>query len=112
MNEITMNSSEAAEFLKVSVGTLRNWVNQKKLPAHHAGRKLVFFRNELENFLRGARKSALADALVSIYSDWLSTLDHEAVRAEALRLNKDTGGAVEALKVLLEARAPLADLKK
>ena len=40
----TMSYTEAADFIKVKEGTLRNWVAQKKVPFHKVGRKVVFSR--------------------------------------------------------------------
>lgn len=47
----TLSYKEAADFLKLKEGTLRNWVAQKKLPFHKVGRKVVFFREELEQWI-------------------------------------------------------------
>jgi len=58
----TMNYSEAAEYLKITPNTLRNWISQgKDIPYHKAGRRVIFFQEELEAWLIGgsnARKSA------------------------------------------------------
>lgn len=48
----TMNYEEAAGYLKITANTLRNWLSQgKKIPFHKAGRRVVFFREELEAWL-------------------------------------------------------------
>ena len=47
----TMSYTEAADFIKVKEGTLRNWVAQKKVPFHKVGRKVVFFQEELEKWI-------------------------------------------------------------
>jgi excisionase family DNA binding protein len=48
----TMNYSEAAEYLKITPNTLRNWISQgKAIPYHKAGRRVVFFREQLEEWL-------------------------------------------------------------
>jgi excisionase family DNA binding protein len=42
---------EAAEILKVSQGTLRNWVCAKKIPFKKANGKVLFSVNELQDWL-------------------------------------------------------------
>ncbi len=53
----TMSYTEAADFIKVKEGTLRNWVAQKKVPFHKVGRKVVFFREELEQWILSGASS-------------------------------------------------------
>lgn len=53
----TMSYTEAADFIKVKEGTLRNWVAKKKVPFHKVGRKVVFFREELEQWILSGASS-------------------------------------------------------
>jgi excisionase family DNA binding protein len=47
----TLDLKEAAAYLKISPYTLRNWCAAKTIPFHKAGRRVVFFREELEAWL-------------------------------------------------------------
>lgn len=47
----TFDLKEAAAYLKISPFTLRNWCAAKTIPFHKAGRRVVFFREELEAWL-------------------------------------------------------------
>ena len=50
----TMDINGAAAFMKLSKWTLYQMTRRKEIPCHRpSGRKLVFFRNELDRFLRG-----------------------------------------------------------
>ena len=53
----TMSYTEAADFIKVKEGTLRNLGAQKKVPFHKVGRKVVFFREELEQWILSGASS-------------------------------------------------------
>jgi len=57
----TMSYTEAADFLKVKEGTLRNWVAQKKVPFHKVGRKVVFFQEELEKWILSGESGKLSE---------------------------------------------------
>jgi excisionase family DNA binding protein len=46
------DGKEAANFLHVSIHTIRAWSWQRKLPAVRLGRKLLFRREDLENFIK------------------------------------------------------------
>ena len=48
-----MNAKEAAEYLRVSPGTLYNWVSQGRLRPGRAGNRLRFRREDLDRFLWG-----------------------------------------------------------
>lgn len=48
----TMNYKEAAAFLKVSTGTLRNWVSTKRIIPRKVGKHVLFFREELEAWIK------------------------------------------------------------
>lgn len=45
-----MNIDAAAEFLKVKRSTLYAWVHQRRIPHRKHGRRLVFARQDLENW--------------------------------------------------------------
>jgi len=56
MNDETLDISGAAAVLKLSPWTVYKLVERGKIPFHRpSGRKLVFFRSELEKFLRGRK---------------------------------------------------------
>jgi excisionase family DNA binding protein len=48
----TLNYKEAANFLKITPGTLRNWVSQGKIKPHKTGKHVLFFREELEAWIK------------------------------------------------------------
>jgi excisionase family DNA binding protein len=48
----TLNYKEAANFLKITPGTLRNWVSQGKIKPHKTGKHVLFFREELESWIK------------------------------------------------------------
>jgi excisionase family DNA binding protein len=53
-NEETLDINGAAAFLKLSKWTIYQWTRRKEIPCHKPnGGKLVFFRSELEKFIRG-----------------------------------------------------------
>ena len=47
-----LTTKEAADFLKVSPLTLRRRIQQDSLPAHRMGRKWIFIKTELLDWLR------------------------------------------------------------
>lgn len=47
----TMNYKEAARYLKVTSGTLRNWVSKGRLKPHKVGKHVLFFKEELETWI-------------------------------------------------------------
>lgn len=49
----TMDYGEAAAYLKINEGTLRQWVAKKRegIPFHKFGKRVLFFREELEAWL-------------------------------------------------------------
>lgn len=47
----TMNYKEAAEFLKITEGTLRNWVSKGRITPRKVGKHVLFFREELETWI-------------------------------------------------------------
>ena len=54
----TMNYIEAAALLKITVGTLRNWVSQGRIKPHRVGKHVLFSREELEAWITGAAVSS------------------------------------------------------
>ena len=58
-----MNYQEAADFLRVKLPTLRQWVSDgkthnesgEKIPCHKIGRNVLFFREELEAWIKGEK---------------------------------------------------------
>ncbi len=54
----TMNYQEAADFLKISSGTLRNWVSQGRINPHKIGSRVLFFREELESWIKSPPASS------------------------------------------------------
>jgi len=47
----TMNYKEAARYLKITEGTLRNWVSKGRIKPHKLGKHVIFFREELETWV-------------------------------------------------------------
>ena len=47
----TMNYQEAADYLKITTGTLRNWVSKGRIKPRRVGRRVLFFREELEKWI-------------------------------------------------------------
>jgi len=47
----TMNYKEAARYLKITAGTLRNWVSKGRLKPHKVGKHVLFFKEELETWI-------------------------------------------------------------
>jgi len=47
-----LTTREAADFLKVSTLTLRRRIQDDSLPAHRMGRKWIFIKSELLEWLR------------------------------------------------------------
>lgn len=47
----TMNYKEAAAFLKITEGTLRNWVSTGRITPRKLGKRVLFFREELESWI-------------------------------------------------------------
>jgi len=53
----SMGYKEAATFLKIAEGTLRQWVAKRKgsIPFHKVGKKVLFFREELETWVTSGK---------------------------------------------------------
>jgi excisionase family DNA binding protein len=52
--------AEVAELLKLNPQTVRNWIDQRTLPALHIGRRVRIRRSEFEQFLEQGRIQAPA----------------------------------------------------
>lgn len=49
----TLNTEEAAAYLKVSVNTLANWRSQKMSPKFYAPRgKVIYYKHDLDEWIR------------------------------------------------------------
>ena len=53
---------EAARYLKVTEGTLRNWVSKGRLKPHKVGKHVLFFKEELETWITNPTVGALEKA--------------------------------------------------
>lgn len=58
----TMNYKEAARYLKITEGTLRNWVSKGRLKPHKVGKHVIFFKEELETWITTPTVGALEKA--------------------------------------------------
>ena len=47
----TMNYKEAARYLKITAGTLRNWVSHGRIKPRKVGKHVIFFKEELETWI-------------------------------------------------------------
>lgn len=47
-----LTTKETAEFLRVSTITLRKFIKEDSLPAHKMGRKWIFLKSEILDWLR------------------------------------------------------------
>jgi excisionase family DNA binding protein len=57
MEDKTLDLKAAADFFKISRWTVYQLTRKNKIPCHRPiGWKLVFFKSELEAFLRGEKK--------------------------------------------------------
>jgi excisionase family DNA binding protein len=51
VNEGYLTVSQAADTIKLKIGTIYNLVNRNKIPFHKSGKRLLFKRSELVNWL-------------------------------------------------------------
>lgn len=118
-----LTCSEAAEALKVSQGTIRNWVCAKKIPFKKANGKVLFSVTELQDWLEGqnnkkAKKAAFskgkafnAAALIlsscgfepEMFTDDNKTIDFSAIFSRNLSSQQ---------KAMVSIAANLYDLKQ
>jgi excisionase family DNA binding protein len=64
-----MDIRVAADFLSVSVATLYGWVHQRRIPFRKHGKKLIFFRPDLQSWsdshaVKPSENDDLADKLL------------------------------------------------
>ena len=53
-----INIDEAAEYLGVKVGTIRDWLRKKKdIPAHKIGKMWKFKRSELDAWVKSGKSA-------------------------------------------------------
>ena len=71
----TMNYKEAARYLKVTEGTLRNWVSKGRIQPRKVGKHVIFFKEELETWIKNPPTAATPEPamkdLVDVFSDVL-----------------------------------------
>ena len=71
----TMNYKEAARYLKVTEGTLRNWVSKGRIQPRKVGKHVIFFNEELETWIKNPPPAATPEPamkdLVDVFSDVL-----------------------------------------
>jgi excisionase family DNA binding protein len=51
MIKVIFNIKEAADYLNLSVHTIRKWVNQNRLPFARLGDRIMFRISDLENYV-------------------------------------------------------------
>lgn len=56
-----MTISQAADFLNLSVQTLYGKVCHKEIPVSKKGKRLYFYKSELEDWIRSGKKKTLAE---------------------------------------------------
>jgi len=56
-----MTISQAAEFLNLSVQTLYGKVCHREIPVSKKGKRLYFYKSELEDWIKSGKKSTLAE---------------------------------------------------
>jgi excisionase family DNA binding protein len=54
-NGLFMTPEEVADLLKVSIYTVRRWINQQNIPAYKVGRGWRIGKGEFERWLEGNR---------------------------------------------------------
>lgn len=57
----TMNYKEAARYLKITQGTLRNWVSKGRIKPHKVGKHVLFFKEELETWITNHTPAELTE---------------------------------------------------
>ena len=50
----TMTAAEAAVYLQVDRNTLYRWTRQNKIPHLKVGRKIYYYKGELDSWMRGS----------------------------------------------------------
>jgi excisionase family DNA binding protein len=57
MEKEYMNLNEVAQFLKLSVPTIKNYLRDKRIPAYKIGGKWLFEKNEINEWVSSQRQS-------------------------------------------------------
>jgi len=68
-----LSSTEAAEYLKVPIGTLYNLVHRRAIPYMKRGKRLYFDRQELKSVIEQGRRKTMSE-LESFAANHLSSL--------------------------------------
>jgi len=68
-----LSSAEAAEYLKVPIGTLYNLVHRRAIPYMKRGKRLYFDRKELKSVIEQGRRKTMSE-LESFAANHLSSL--------------------------------------
>ncbi|PVY40850.1 helix-turn-helix domain-containing protein [Pontibacter virosus] len=53
--------AQAAAFLKISVGTVYLKVSSREIPVNKRGKRLYFYKSELEEWVKGGRKKTVSE---------------------------------------------------
>jgi excisionase family DNA binding protein len=77
-----MEIEVAAEFLRVKRSTLYAWVHQRRIPHRKHGRRLVFARQELENWSLSQAVRPIEQTLDAALGRNPSRVKHSGVLAE------------------------------
>jgi excisionase family DNA binding protein len=56
-----VNLEDIAEYLSVSVDTVRTWIRNKKIPVNKAGKRYKFKISEIDEWVRGGSQSEQKD---------------------------------------------------
>ncbi|HOI90783.1 MAG TPA: helix-turn-helix domain-containing protein [Candidatus Rifleibacterium sp.] len=69
----TMNYKEAARYLKITEGTLRNWVSKGRIQPRKVGKHVIFFKEELEAWIKNPPPAATPEPamkdLVDVFTE-------------------------------------------
>lgn len=57
-----MTVHQAAEFLTVAVSTIYNKVSLKEIPVNKQGKRLYFYKSELEEWIRQGRRLTISES--------------------------------------------------
>ncbi|MDP9954794.1 excisionase family DNA binding protein [Epilithonimonas hungarica] len=52
-----LTKKEVATRLKISIGTLNNWIKDEKIPSHKIGRRVLFKESEIEESINQLKKN-------------------------------------------------------
>jgi excisionase family DNA binding protein len=65
-NGTALDVQEAACFIGTTEKTIRSWVKRSLIPYHRAGKRILFVRAEVENFLTNLPGCSMKDALANV----------------------------------------------